>query len=165
MMGIEMNEKWDLRMLALARFVSGWSKDPSTRVGAVVARGKKEVALGYNGFPEGVEDRVERLDNRAEKLKMMVHAEMSAMNLAEGDLRGCTLYIWPMASCSVCAGSVIQRGIKRVVAPSLAGHPREAAWADSIRLAMEMFWEVNINVSLYGEEECDRVYREYVQLR
>jgi dCMP deaminase len=43
---------WDLRFLTLAKTVSTWSKDPSTKVGAVIVdKNRRVVSLGYNGFP------------------------------------------------------------------------------------------------------------------
>jgi len=51
------NFKWDIRFLDLAKLVSTWSKDPSTKIGAVITdRDNKIVSLGYNGFPKKVAD-------------------------------------------------------------------------------------------------------------
>jgi deoxycytidylate deaminase len=47
---------WDSRFLEMAVLVSKWSKDPSTKVGAVIAKGKFVVSLGFNGHPAGVAD-------------------------------------------------------------------------------------------------------------
>jgi deoxycytidylate deaminase len=38
------NTKWDYRFLALAEHISLWSKDPSTRVGAIIIRPNKSIA-------------------------------------------------------------------------------------------------------------------------
>ncbi|MBI2669577.1 MAG: hypothetical protein HYX20_00290 [Candidatus Yanofskybacteria bacterium] len=60
-----MTEKWDRRFLALAEFVAQWSKDPSTKTGAVIVDSNNRlVSVGYNGFPRGVNDSPERLENR-----------------------------------------------------------------------------------------------------
>jgi dCMP deaminase len=42
------------------------------------------VAAGYNGFPIGVEDSAERLQNKEIKNQMVVHAEENAALLASG---------------------------------------------------------------------------------
>ena len=34
-------KKWDNRFLVLAKLIGSWSKDPSTKVGAVIVDGKK----------------------------------------------------------------------------------------------------------------------------
>ena len=48
---------WDLRFFGLAEHVAQWSKDPSTKVGAVIVNDLKQVlSLGYNGFPRGCSD-------------------------------------------------------------------------------------------------------------
>ena len=57
--------KWDDRFLKLAELVSTWSKDPSSKVGAVIVDDKNRViSLGFNGLPRGVEDTKERLNTR-----------------------------------------------------------------------------------------------------
>jgi len=50
-------ERWDRWFLDMAEFVSGKSKDPSTKCGAVITRPDHTVvSMGYNGFPRGVEE-------------------------------------------------------------------------------------------------------------
>ena len=110
-----MNLKWDTRFLRLAKHYADWSKDPSRKVGAVIAKDKHQISQGYNGFPAGVEDAVERLQDREQKLKFVVHAECNAIYNAQGkDLRGSTLYttLYPCCECSKAIASV---GIKRLV--------------------------------------------------
>lgn len=40
--------KWDERLLGLAEYVSNWSKDPSTKVGAVIAKISTRVFLCFS---------------------------------------------------------------------------------------------------------------------
>ena len=106
---------WDERFLNLADHVSQWSKDPRTKVGAVIVDQKKRViSLGYNGFPRGVEDTPERYDDRPTKHLFVAHAERNALDNSPMSVEGCTLYV-PLMPCSECAKSIIQRGIARVV--------------------------------------------------
>lgn len=136
--------KWDNRFLALAKYISAWSKDPSTKVGTVIAKEKRFISIGYNGFPQGVEDTEERLNNRDWKYPLTVHGELNALNFADGDLSDCTLYNYPFMPCSVCAGPIIQRGIKRVV--SLASdNPR---WLESFEKSLVMFREAKVELIL-----------------
>ena len=73
-------DNWDKRFLDLAEHVAGWSKDPSTQVGCVIVNDKRVVVgLGYNGFPRGVEDTPERLNDRPTKYLMVQHAEVNAI--------------------------------------------------------------------------------------
>lgn len=107
---------WDIRFLDLAHHVSLWSKDPSTKVGAVVVNNDKQVlSLGYNGFPRGVVDKSSRYNDRELKHKLVAHAERNALDNAFTDVRGATMYA-TLCPCNECAKSIIQRGIKRVVA-------------------------------------------------
>ena len=49
--------KWHKRFLEISEFISTWSKDPSTKVGAVIADiDNRIVSTGYNGFPKNVKD-------------------------------------------------------------------------------------------------------------
>lgn len=106
---------WDERFLSLADHVSQWSKDPRTKVGAVIVDQKKRViTLAYNGFPRGVEDTPERYDDRPTKHLFVAHAERNALDNSPMSVEGCTLYV-PLVPCSECAKSIIQRGITRVV--------------------------------------------------
>jgi dCMP deaminase len=53
-----LDKKWDIRFIELAKHVSTWSKDPSTKVGAIIATEDRRVlSMGYNGFPRGCPDR------------------------------------------------------------------------------------------------------------
>jgi deoxycytidylate deaminase len=89
-------EKWDRRFLELAKQVSTWSKDPSTQVGAVLVNYLDQVVgMGYNGFPRGVEDSEERLNNRELKYQIVVHAEVNAVIQAGKEADGSTLYVYP----------------------------------------------------------------------
>ena len=116
----EMTDHWDIRFLSLARHISTWSKDPSTKCGAVIVDCfNRIVSLGFNGFPRGIPDDPELYANRPEKYKRVVHCEMNAMLFARGAVADCTLYTWPFMSCIQCVPVVIQSGIKRCVAPLL----------------------------------------------
>jgi dCMP deaminase len=109
------NEKWDKRFLQLAAHVAGWSKDPSTQVGAVIADGKHVVSVGYNGFPESTEDKDEWLNDRPTKYSMVIHAEANAIFNARQYVRGLTLYVSPLSPCLECAKLIAGAGFSRVV--------------------------------------------------
>ena len=137
--------KWDIRYLELAKFVSSWSKDPSTKTGAVIVDSNNYVvSLGFNGLPRKVKDTEERLQSRDLKYKMIVHCERNAIIAAKKDLTGCTLYTYPFMSCSPCAGLVIQAGITRCVAP-LNDNPR---WIEDFKLTEIMFKEAGVELCL-----------------
>ena len=112
-----MSVKWDGRFMRIAREVATWSKDPSTRVGAIMVRDRRVIATGYNGFPQGIADDG-RLHNREEKYPLIIHGEENAlMNALRHGVSadGADLYVWPLPICNVCMRLVIQAGVKRVV--------------------------------------------------
>lgn len=110
---------WDHYFLRIADVAASKSKDPSTKVGAVIVRPDRTiVSVGYNGFPRGVADTPERLNDRPTKYSLIVHGEMNAILSARESLEGCTLYTVPFMPCDRCFVHVIQTGIKRVVFPS-----------------------------------------------
>lgn len=105
--------KWRYRFLELADHVAQWSKDPSTKVGCVIAdEGGKVVGLGYNGFPICIRDD-ERLNDRSQKYDLIIHAEMNAILNATRSVEGCGLYV-PFPPCIRCAVHIIQVGISEV---------------------------------------------------
>jgi dCMP deaminase len=141
--------KWDDKFLGLAREVSTWSKDPSTKVGAVIVDANcRVVSLGYNGFPSYIEDTEERLNNRELKLRYTVHAEINAILQARQSVKGCTLYTVPFMPCANCALQVIQAGIDVVIAPE-ATPEQEARWGESFKLTRALFEEAGVEFATY----------------
>jgi len=111
--GYRIDIKWALRFLGLASYISKWSKDPSTKVGAVIAQGNRIVSLGYNGFPAGIADSSYRLEDRDTKLDIVIHAEENAILFARRSLVGCTLFV-NRIPCPRCMAKIIQTGISSV---------------------------------------------------
>lgn len=133
--------KWDKRFLGLAKLVGSWSKDPSTKVGAVITDyNNRVVSIGFNGFPQGVKDCEKRLLDREQKYDIIVHAEANALMFANASLEGCTIYTWPFEPCSRCAGLIIQSGITRVVSVINS----DKRWEKNFTLARQLFDESGI---------------------
>jgi len=138
--------KWDVRFLNLASEISTWSKDPSTKCGAVIVDAdRRVVATGYNGFPRGVDDNDIRYNNREEKYRYVVHAEANAILNAVASVKGGTLYVNPMQPCQECAKLIVQSGIKRVVT-LLPSPERKLRWRESFAAAATMFEEAGVEV-------------------
>jgi dCMP deaminase len=139
--------EWDQRFLQLARVVAGWSKDPSTKVGAVAVRDRRILATGYNGLPVHVGDDPERLANRELRLAMTVHAEANVIAYAARHgvcLNGAALYIFPLMACSQCAAQLIQAGLSRIIVPNLVEPLR---WQESFERARLMLIEAGVAVA------------------
>ena len=143
---VAMLSKWDERFIELARLVAAWSKDPSTKVGAVIVRPDRTIAsLGFNGFARGVDDTEERLNNRELKYPLTIHAEANALMSANENLNGCTLYVTPLLPCHACAGLIIQSGISKVVAEcGIVNNPD--LWHLSFAIAKKQFEEAGVEI-------------------
>lgn len=144
--------KWDRRFMRIAmNEISSWSKDPSTKCGALVVVDRNIISTGYNGFPAGVADSVERLSDRAIKNSLIIHAELNALHKATQDVSGGTIYVWPLPPCHQCAGHIISRKISRVVAV-IPSEELAQRWGDSNSLAKSLFDEAGVELVLYPEE-------------
>lgn len=136
---------WDERLLSMAHLAASWSKDPSTKVGAVIADPMNRiVSVGYNGFPRGIEDDVNV--DRDEKLRRTIHAEENALLFAGRSVEGCTIFI-THPPCSQCAAKVIQSGIKRVV--YVTNDEVEKRWAAYITSGYAMLEEAGVEMTPY----------------
>lgn len=143
--------KWDRRFLNLAGVVSSWSKDTSTKVGAVIAdTDHRIIGTGYNGFPRGCDDSPELYEDRDRKYRRIVHAERNALLFACRPVAGCTLYTTPFPPCAQCAALFIQAGIKRVVAP-VPSLELLARWGADLNEAEAMFAEAGVELIVTGE--------------
>ena len=148
----ENQAKWDFRFLELAKFISSWSKDPSTRVGAVLTEDKRVVSIGFNGLPQGVEDKEEILNNRELKYEQVVHGEVNCYIFSgRTNLKGLTLYTYPFLPCSRCASIFIQAKVDRVVSLELEVKDFER-WGKSINISKENFHQAGIKVDTYCRE-------------
>ena len=132
-----MNIKWHKRFLEIAKEVSTWSKDPSSKIGAVIvdSNTKQIISQGYNGFPRGIVDNLE-----------VLNAEINAIFNAlynGSSVKGSTIYVHGLPVCSECAKAIIQTGIKHVVYDS---KPKEQ-WKESSDFALKLFSEANISVT------------------
>lgn len=141
-----MNTKWHRRFFTLAEHVALWSQDPSTVVGACIVNDDKQVlSLGYNGFPRGVDDHIDRYLSRDIKYKFVSHAERNALDNAFVDVRGSTLYS-TLFPCNECAKGIIQKGIKRVVTTM----PDLERVHNNVDVSLTMFAEAGVEL-LYVE--------------
>lgn len=149
-MEAERQLKWDHRFMRIAQIVASWSKDPSTKCGAVIVRPDLSIcSVGFNGFPRGCNDADEVYADRALKYERVVHAEVNAILAAPEPVRGYTLYSWPPGigpSCSRCSATMVQAGIKRVVHYGEELNDLNSRWAPSINIGKDMFREAGVEV-------------------
>jgi len=139
-------KKWADRYMKLAQVISTWSKDPSTKVGAIVVGHNGEIlSQGYNGFPRKIKDTNNRLNNRSEKYKYIIHAEMNAIfnaSLNGVSLQNSSIYIYGLPICHECAKGIIQVGIKKVIIHKQI----KDNWQESCQIAQEMLIEAGVTI-------------------
>jgi dCMP deaminase len=137
-------EVWDQRFLSMAKFVSEWSKDPSTKVGAVISSHENVVvSIGYNGFAQAMPDVQSHYENREEKYSRIVHSETNAILLSRKDVRDHTIYV-TLPPCDRCAVTIIQAGITRVVCLEATDPGVKERWQKDFEKARQYFQESGV---------------------
>lgn len=149
-------DKWDIRFIQMAQLVSTWSKDPSTKVGAVIVRPDRTVAsVGFNGFPRGCSDAPELYEDREVKYSRVIHGEVNALLSCREPMKGYTMYEWPVGygpSCDRCTVCIIQSGVSRVVYVHTSTD-KLSHWRDSVERGLGMYAEAGVEVVGIPEEE------------
>lgn len=142
-----------VRYAKVSRAVSTLSKDTSTQLGAIIlGKGFEIRAMGYNGFPRGVDDTCPERHERPLKYKWTEHAERNAIfNAARAGTatEGCRLLLdSPIFVCSECARAIIGAGIAQVVIVrySDTDHARQDRWSEDEAIAREMLAEAGVEV-------------------
>ena len=113
---------WDEYFMSIAKLTAKRSKDPNTQVGAcIVSCDNRILSIGYNGTPNGYDDKIFPWDREGEPLNTkylyVCHAELnSILNFRGGrrDLEGSKIYV-DLFPCNECAKAIIQAGIKEVI--------------------------------------------------
>jgi dCMP deaminase len=155
---------WDNYFLKLVYQVAEKSKDPKTKIGAILVNPDKSViSMGFNGPPMGVWDIPQRLD-RPEKYFFFEHAERNAIFLAAKNgikTNGSVLYTQGIPCCD-CARGVIQSGVCCVVIHKLWPYTPayESNWTEGIKRSIAMFEEacvllVEVDKELEVSGFCD----------
>lgn len=140
-----MSRDWSSYFMDFARHAATASKD-STKVGAVLVGPDRDVRLtAFNGPPTGVEDRPERFEREGGvKYLFAAHAEANLIAFAAREgirTKDCTVYV-THHPCSACARSMIQAGIRCVV----AGDGTTSMPAAELDAAAVMFAEAGVEV-------------------
>jgi len=133
----------------MAAYVATASKDPSTQVGCVIVGPDREVrSTGFNGFPRGIADTVERYNDREQKYPLVCHGEENAILHAARigvSVKGCIAYCtWP--PCTRCARSLAQVGIAEIVFP--AGIEIPDRWKADFELSGALLKEAGVGVRM-----------------
>lgn len=99
--------------IGIAKAVALGSKDPSSKVGAlIVTKDGTPVSFGYNGFIAGA-DKSKFTWERPMKYQYVIHAEENALLFAKQDLSNCKAYVTE-APCERCLKLLIQAKVTEI---------------------------------------------------
>lgn len=133
-------------------WVASKSKDPKTKIGAIIVKDKRIISTGYNGIPIGVDDEVETRHIRPDKYKWYEHGERNAIYAAAKygiDTINSSLYTNALP-CADCARGIIQSGIKEVYIHKqfnlLCNEAQRDQWRGHEEITFTMFNECGIKV-------------------
>ncbi len=111
---------WDEYFMGIAVFTALRSKDPNSKVGAVIVNSDHHiVGTGYNGFVAGAREELFSWSREGEwldtKYPYVVHAEANAiLNATTSNLKGCRIYT-TLFPCNECAKKIAQKKIQEVI--------------------------------------------------
>jgi len=124
------------------------SKDPRTKIGAVMVKDGIIISEGFNGFPRKVKDLPSRYLDRQTKYRFVVHAECnSILNAARlGRSTDKSILYTNGIPCDNCGKTLIQAGISEVVIHKQWPEILSEVWRESTETTKIMFQEAGINM-------------------
>ena len=154
-----MSKRWEEYFLDLLPGIASKSKDPSTKVGAIITGKDHGIrSTGYNNLPRFADDNDPAKFERPLKYKWFEHAERNAIYYAAKigiPLDDCVLYVdW--LPCAECARGIVQVGISKVVidgdSKSYNNADLRARWQEDHEIAMQMFKECGVEVVIFSRK-------------
>lgn len=148
---------WDEFFMLSARLASYRSKDPNTRVGAVIVNDKNRIiGSGYNGMPHGRDDLFPWDREGATKLTKypyVVHAELNCILNCQMKCDNMIMFVTKFP-CQDCAKAIGQYGIKKIVYHDLKKEQTDTSISEQILSACKVKVEkyvgrTNLNVNLF----------------
>lgn len=138
-------QDWDAFYYAMADFVGKQRAKPRRKVGAVlVTPDRRQLSIGYNGFPPEIPDTRQNLTDPA-MAHLIDHAEVNCLRQAPFNVRGCTLFV-TYFPCHRCAQAIAQAGVTRIVAPYPdLTHPE---WGESWQSALALLSNTGVEVGV-----------------
>jgi tRNA(Arg) A34 adenosine deaminase TadA len=128
------------------------SPHPSVKVGAILVDTKgKEIARDVNRFASGIDRRrPERYENAVRSLWINCAEQMVLIKavMKGAKTKGSTLYV-TLEPCAVCAGLLVECGVKEVVVPlsSRRSYAKlKAKWKKSIEIGTSKLTEAGIKI-------------------
>lgn len=146
---------WVEYFFDIAKTVAEKSKDPTTKVGAIVVNDSRRIlATGFNGIPIGVADDKdiypERYDRSRDKYLYVSHAEANVIAFAANEgvsLKGGTMYV-TLHPCVECSKAIIMAGIKEVHCIDVP-RAENREWTHHLDIARKMLNEAGVKLITY----------------
>lgn len=140
---------WDVWFMGMVYDTARKSKDPSTKIGAVIVKDKRPILFGYNGLPQKVKDLPERMV-RPVKYKWTEHGERNAIYCGARfgiATDGTTMYTQSIP-CMECGRGIINSGIVKIVVHKqtedlFGNHPQ---WIEDCQLSRSMLEEAGVEI-------------------
>ena len=156
---------WDEYAIGIAEAVAKKSKDPWKKVGAVILRKDNSIAsVGYNGFPQGME---ENWENRDQRRNYVIHAEQNALRYIKPE-EGEVIYS-TLLPCGDCLKAIAAYKIKKVIYKEIyANDPVALDVAEKMgieliefkRQKLKSYWDHSCKPSLFVvKQEDEEIYR------
>ena len=147
--------KWDNYFMEVAKDTAALSKDPKTKVGAVLVKDRKILSVGFNGaprcFPDELVPKEEGHKLIEQKNTFMCHAELNSILNYGGhmkDLKNSTMYV-TVSPCTKCSIALAQIGVKNVI--FLEEYHRE----EETEASKYILDKCGINYSKFGDNDED----------
>lgn len=105
---------WNDMYMEIAEVVAKRSKDPHTKVGAVIVKDFHILGIGYNAEPKGFSYNFDWYSS--EKYDYVIHAELNAIansTFFGNSISGATIYL-TLSPCKECMKLIAQYGINTV---------------------------------------------------
>lgn len=143
----------------LARHVADiFSKDPSTKVGAIfiAPESYQVLSIGYNGMPRGIDEKDPSRWERPGKYEMVEHAERNCIYNAvrHGSPLNNSIAIVTLFPCCDCSRGIIQAGIKTLVTTKTEDAAKR--WGEAWIRSEEMLREAGVDIILLTTEEIEK---------
>lgn len=150
---------WDEWFMKIMYLVASKSKDPKTKIGAVLVRDRRIISTGYNGLCRGVNDKIKERMVRPVKYSWFEHAERNSIYAAAryGIKTEGTIMFTNSVPCTDCARAVIQVGIVKVIIhklyEDLSSESQKlkdrSQWVGHNEISMTMFREAGVTVEVF----------------
>lgn len=161
---------WDEWFIKMMYLVASKSKDPKTKIGAVLVRDNRIISSGYNGICRGVNDNIPERLVRPAKYMWFEHGERNSIFAAarHGISTAGTVMYTNGIPCVDCARAIIQAGIVKVVIHRIYeqlcseaqknNSENRAQWKGHNEVSMTMFRESGVELEVFYKPVGDIAY-------